>query len=49
MKQVILEYAGTVIAMVGMLCFLLVFHQFFVGPDGVLGQMVILLINEAVR
>lgn len=39
MKQVILEYAGAVIALIGMLSVLLVFQLFFAGKDGVLGQM----------
>lgn len=46
MKQVILEYAGAVIALLGMLSFLLVFNHFFVGKDGVLGQMLVYSIGE---
>lgn len=46
MKQVILEYAGAVIALLGTLSFLLVFNYFFVGKDGVLGQMLVYSIGE---
>lgn len=46
MKQVFIEYAGAVIALLGMLSFLLIFHHFFVGKDGVLGQMLVYSIGE---
>lgn len=46
MKQVFLEYAGAVIALLGAFSFLLVFHHFFVGGDGVLGQMLVYSIGE---
>ena len=46
MKQVILEYGGSVIALIGMLSFFLVFQLFFVGRDGVLGQILAHSIGE---
>lgn len=46
MKQVVLEYAGAVIAVLGAISFFLVFHQFFVGREGVLGQMLMYSIGE---
>ena len=46
MKQVILEYGGAVIALIGMLSFFLVFQLFFVGRDGVIGQMLAHSIGE---
>ena len=46
MKQVILEYAGAVIALLATLSFLLIFDHFLVGKDGVLGQMLVYSIGE---
>lgn len=46
MKQVMTEYAGAVIALLGALSFFLVFHTFFVGGEGVLGQMLTYSIGE---
>lgn len=46
MKQVILEYAGAVIAVIGALSFFIVFHQFFTGENGVLGKILLYSIGE---
>jgi hypothetical protein len=46
MKQVILEYAGAVIALLGTFCFLIVFQYFFVGEEGALGQMLKYSVGE---
>lgn len=46
MKQVILEYAGAVIALLGTFCFLIIFQSFFVGKEGALGQMLEYSVGE---
>ena len=46
MKQVVMEYAGAVIAVLGAISFFLLFHQFFVGQNGVLGQMLVYSIGN---
>lgn len=46
MKQVILEYGGAVIAILGAISFFLIFNRFFIGSEGVLGQMLSYSIGE---
>ena len=46
MKQVILEYGGAVIAILGAISFFLIFNRFFIGSEGVLGQMLCYSIGE---
>lgn len=46
MKQVFIEYGGAVIAVIGALSFFVIFNQFFVGEEGVLGQLFAHSIDE---